>query len=164
MGSEADETYEFAKAFVRGAQMERDGKIMGVMTSTKHFMGDGATYQGQDEGNARVYNFQAFYDNNIQGYRGAIESNTGTIMSSYSAINGIPMSLNSALLMGKLKTDEQFDGFITSDYEIIQKISTQGLPTSWIKMSDYQAVCMIVNAGLDQIMLPGYIEGAIDHY
>jgi len=40
-------------------------------------------------------------------------------MSSYSAINGVPMSLNGMLLMGKLKVDEEFDGFITSDYEII---------------------------------------------
>lgn len=93
------------------------------MTSTKHFLGDGATLNGTDEGNARVYEFDTFYENNIQGYRGAIASQTGTIMSSYSAINGIPMSLNGMLLMGKLKVDEEFDGFITSDYEIIQKIA-----------------------------------------
>ena len=119
MGADPDEAYEYAKAFVKGAQMEKNGKIRGVMTSTKHFLGDGATYQGNDEGNARVYDFKTFYENNIQGYRGAIESNTGTIMASYSAINGIPMSLNAAILTGKLKYEEHFDGFITSDYEII---------------------------------------------
>lgn len=35
------------------------------MTSTKHYMGDGATYNGYDEGNDRVYNFTTFYEKNI---------------------------------------------------------------------------------------------------
>jgi beta-glucosidase-like glycosyl hydrolase len=30
---------------------------VGVATSAKHFLGDGATLEGIDEGNARVYDF-----------------------------------------------------------------------------------------------------------
>ena len=32
----------------------------GVLTSAKHFMGDGATFWGVDQGNATVYNMKAF--------------------------------------------------------------------------------------------------------
>ena len=52
-------------------------------------MGDGATYNGNDEGDDRVYNFTSFYQKNIQGYKGAIAAQTGNIMVSYSAINNI---------------------------------------------------------------------------
>jgi len=38
------------------------------MTSTKHYLGDGATYEGHDEGDARVYNYTSFYEHNIAGY------------------------------------------------------------------------------------------------
>ncbi len=38
-----------------------DNLIDGILTSTKHFLGDGSTYNGTDEGDARVYNFTSFY-------------------------------------------------------------------------------------------------------
>jgi beta-glucosidase len=68
--------------------------LKGVLASTKHYFGDGATFGGYDEGNCRVDNFDVFYNNNVQGYIGALESNTGTIMVSYSAINNLPMSIS----------------------------------------------------------------------
>jgi len=39
--------------------------MTGVLTSTKHFMGDGATYNGYDEGDDRIYNFTSYYKKNI---------------------------------------------------------------------------------------------------
>lgn len=72
--------------------------MTGALTSTKHFLGDGATYNGYDEGDARVYNFTTFIDRNIQGYIGAIEADTGNVMASYSAINGVPMSINPGMI------------------------------------------------------------------
>lgn len=36
----------------------------GVLGSTKHYFGDGATFGGYDEGNCRVFNFDVFYNHN----------------------------------------------------------------------------------------------------
>lgn len=84
-------------------------------------MGDGTTWNGYDEGNTIVYNFTTFYEKNIKGYIGAIAANTGSIMASYSAINGIGIAMNAGLLIGKLKNELGFDGFIISDYSEVAK-------------------------------------------
>ena len=39
-----------------------------------------------------------FLEQNLKGYKGALEVNTGNIMVSYSAINDHEMSINSELL------------------------------------------------------------------
>lgn len=108
---------------MEAAQIVQDGYITGTLTSTKHFLGDGATYEGHDEGNDRVYNFTSFYESNIQGYRGAIKADTGTVMSSYSAVNDNPMVINGKALNGFLKEKEGFTGFIISDYDEIAKLN-----------------------------------------
>lgn len=110
MGDNITEVRAFAKAYVQGLQGNTDKQITGVLASTKHFLGDGATFNGNDEGNAKVYNMKKFLDVNMAGYLGALEANTGNIMVSYSAINDIAMSINTALLQGKLKDDAGFDG------------------------------------------------------
>ena len=46
------------------------------------------------------------------------------MMVSYSSINGIAMSINPAIVTGKLKNEEGFDGFLISDYDVIGKIAS----------------------------------------
>jgi hypothetical protein len=41
---------------------------------------------------------ETFLKENLKGYLGALDVSTGTIMPSYSAINGHSMSINSVLL------------------------------------------------------------------
>ena len=53
---------------------------------------------------------KAFLEQNLVGYKGALEVDTGNIMVSYSAINDHEMSLNSILLQGLLKDEMGFDG------------------------------------------------------
>lgn len=120
--------------------------------------------EGIDEGNTRVYDFQSFYKKNMQGYKGAISANVATIMASYSSILGYPMSINAPILTDKLKFEEGFDGFIISDYDELGKIAEQGLPTGWFTMHPDDAVCYLVNAGIDMMMLPVYKEGIIGIY
>jgi beta-glucosidase len=93
-----------------------------VLASAKSFMADGATLYGANQGDARVYSFKNFITHNIQGYKGAIDSEVGTVMVSYSAINDIPMSLNSYYLQNLLRTDLGFGGFVISDYNQVGKV------------------------------------------
>jgi beta-glucosidase-like glycosyl hydrolase len=87
-------------------------------------MGDGATVSGVDEGIARVYDYETFYQKNIQGYRGAIASQTGTIMVSYSSVLGLPMAINGPMLNHRLKQLENYDGFLISDYDELGKVAS----------------------------------------
>lgn len=93
-----------------------------------------------------------FLEVNMAGYLGALEANTGNIMVSYSAINDIAMSINTALLQGKLKDEAGFDGFLISDYDAVGKVANQGKPTTGVKMSLKQAYLMTLNAGMDMMM------------
>jgi beta-glucosidase len=58
MGDNAIEVRAFAKAYVKALQADDGMKISGVLASTKHFLGDGATFNGNDEGNDKVYNMK----------------------------------------------------------------------------------------------------------
>jgi beta-glucosidase len=127
--------------------------------------GDGATWNGYDEGNSIIYNFTTFFSKNLEGYTRAIEAQTGSIMASYSAINGVGNAMNGGLLMGKLKNEMEFDGFVISDYSEVGKTQNQGLPTTWIKFPNtYQATCMLVSGGIDMMMLPGYDKSSLNQY
>lgn len=64
MGSEPGWIRQYAAAYVRGLQDVQNGSIRGVLASAKHFIGDGATHFGADEGNAWVYNSSAFLQRN----------------------------------------------------------------------------------------------------
>lgn len=92
--------YLYSKEFIRGLQnvSTTSGQIYGVLGTAKHFLGDGSTIYGANQGSARVHNFKNYLYHNSQGYKGAIESEVGSIMASYSAINDIPMSMSSLYL------------------------------------------------------------------
>jgi beta-glucosidase len=71
-------------------KLNNSPKITGVLATAKHFIGDGATQYGFDEGDDNyTSNDEAkFWHENGQGYEGAIKANVGSIMVSYSAIDG----------------------------------------------------------------------------
>lgn len=110
-------------------------KISGVLGSVKHFFGDGATFYGANEGNARVYNSTTFVKRNTQGYAGAIASNVGNVMASYSGINEVRNSLNSYYLQGLLREDLGFNGFVISDYDELTRVPHQTYPTGFVNMT-----------------------------
>lgn len=68
MGVNPTEIKQFAKAYVKALQADDGTHITGVLASTKHFLGDGATFNGNDEGNAKVYNMTNFLEVNLAGY------------------------------------------------------------------------------------------------
>ncbi len=141
----------FAKEYVLGAQNIDYEKhsLRGVLTSTKHFIGDGNTDNGIDEGNVTVSDENQFIRENYSGYEGALSAATGNIMISYSSINKIPMSLNKyyldAYLFKRSDPSTQFEGFTVTDYGAIAK-ATHGRPY-------HEALANAVNAGTDMIMV-----------
>ncbi len=114
-----------------------------VLACAKHFIGDGGTLGGKDQGNTVCdeANLRKLY---LPPYRAAIKAGVGSIMVSYSSWNGVKMHGNKYLLTDVLKGELGFQGFLVSDWAAIDQISP-----------DYKNdVEQSINAGLDMVMIP----------
>lgn len=123
-----------------------------IATSAKHFVADGATQGGQDQGNVVMTEAQ-IRAIHLKPYFEAINAGVETIMISYSSINGMKMHGSSYWITDVLKTEMNFQGFVISDYNAIHQ-----LPGSY-----YQQVVTAVNAGIDMLMEPFNWKDAYQH-
>lgn len=141
---------------MKGLQDVSNGKIRGALGSAKHFMGDGATRYGANEGTTTVINYKNFVEHNIKGYRGAINSSIGNVMISYSSINFVPNSFNSMFMMQVLREEEGFGGFTISDYDDIIRAERMSLPRTFINLTEPDAYSLMMNAGVDMFMISSH--------
>lgn len=123
-----------------------------ILACTKHFIGDGGTQNGHDQGNT-VCDEATLRKLYLPPYQAAIKAGVGSIMVSYSSWNGVKMHANKYLLTDVLKGELHFKGFLVSDWAAIDQISP-----------DYKLdVEKSVNAGLDMVMIP-YAPGHTNNY
>lgn len=133
--------------FIRGLQgAPSDEPILNgphVLASTKHFLADGGTFEGRDQGDARISETEL---RDIHGtpYVPAINAGVQTIMASFSSWNGKKITGHKGLLTDVLKQRMRFGGFLVSDWNAHGQI--QGCTNA----SCPQAI----NAGLDMYMAP----------
>ncbi len=176
LGSVPEDIVEYSINYVFGHQAIDfdEGLIRGTLATTKHLVGDGATFDGIDEGNVHVNNLNNFLDVNLAGFMGGIEASAGSTMVSYSGVNtmppfndddSVPMSINSTLLQDYVDGDTlgtPFDGFLVSDFNGVGKAANQGLPTTGTKIPFEDALTRAVNGGIDMIMTDGKQVGIPD--
>jgi beta-glucosidase len=114
-----------------------------VIASTKHFLADGGTFEGRDQGDARISEREL---REVHGapYVPAIEQGVATVMVSFSSWNGVKMTGNRALLTDILRERMDFEGIVVSDW------NAHGQIEGCTNASCPQAV----NAGLDMYMAP----------
>ncbi|WP_417451332.1 glycoside hydrolase family 3 N-terminal domain-containing protein [Kordiimonas sp.] len=86
-----------------------------VVATAKHFLGDGGTEDGDDQGNAKISE-QELRDIHAAGYQSALEAGVQTVMASFSSWNGEKMHGNKYLLTDVLKGRMGFDGFVVGDW------------------------------------------------
>ncbi|MDR3460018.1 MAG: glycoside hydrolase family 3 N-terminal domain-containing protein [Verrucomicrobiae bacterium] len=126
---------------LQGKALSPDGSS--VLACAKHFIGDGGTENGKDQGDT-VCDEATLRKLYLPPYRAAIKAGAGSIMVSYSSWNGQKMHGNKYLLTDVLKNELGFKGFLVSDWAAIDQIS-----------KDYKSdVEQSVNAGLDMVMIP----------
>jgi beta-glucosidase len=114
-----------------------------VLATAKHFLGDGGTDRGMDQGDTRVP-LEELRRIHLPGYVACIKAGVGSVMVSYSSWNDQPMHGNKALITGLLKGELGFQGFVVTDWAAIDKMS-----------DDYkQDVEVAINAGIDMVMVP----------
>jgi len=130
-------------AAVRGFQGQKLSDSTSVLACAKHFIGDGGTENGVDQGND-VCDEATLRKLYLPPYQAAIKAGVGSIMVSYSSWNGKKMHANKYLLTDVLKGELGFQGFLVSDWAAIDQISP-----------DYKTdVESSINAGLDMVMIP----------
>jgi len=86
-----------------------------VIATAKHFVGDGGTAGGKDQGD-NPSTPEELRDIHGAGYPPAVEAGVQAVMSSYSSVNGVKMHGNRALLTDALKGDMSFDGLVVGDW------------------------------------------------
>ena len=138
---------EYARAMVEGLQGQVNSSAFlqeqHVVATAKHFLADGGTFGGDDQGDARISE-QELIDIHNPGYPAALSAGVQSVMASFSAWNGEKMHGNKYLLTDVLKNRMGFDGFVVGDW------NGHGQVPGCTNDSCAQAI----NAGVDLVMVP----------
>jgi beta-glucosidase len=141
-----------AKAAVKGYQGDSLGTPGHILACAKHYLGDGGTTNGINEGNTQISE-TLLRQIHLPGYIKAIEAGVGSIMVSYSSWNGVYCHANKYLVTDVLKTELGFSGFVVSDWHGSDYVS-----------SDYEtSIETSVNAGIDMFMEPNSSDQVISY-
>ena len=140
---------DLGKNFIEGLQGTSENFLDNekVLATAKHFLGDGGTDQGIDQGNT-ILSELSF--KNIHGapYYEAIDSCALSIMASFNSWNGEKLHGNKYLLTDVLKIQMEFQGFIVGDWNGHGQIP--GCEDSDCSQA--------INAGVDIFMVPSEWE------
>ncbi|XP_023519727.1 uncharacterized protein LOC111783079 [Cucurbita pepo subsp. pepo] len=118
-----------------------------VIACAKHFVGDGGTDKGLNEGNT-ITSYDDLERIHMAPYLDCIAQGVSTVMASYSSWNGRPLHADRFLLTEVLKNKLGFRGFVISDWEGIDRLTRP-------RGSNYRfCISAAVNAGIDMVMVP----------
>jgi beta-glucosidase len=116
----------YAPAMVTGLQGERGTpQFMApghTLSSVKHFVGDGGTLAGRDQGNT-VISEAELSSVHAAGYPAAINAGALIVMASYNSWNGAKLHGNHHLLTEILKGRMGFEGFVVGDWNAHEQLS-----------------------------------------
>ncbi|XP_022951782.1 uncharacterized protein LOC111454423 isoform X2 [Cucurbita moschata] len=118
-----------------------------VAGCAKHYVGDGGTTKGINE-NDTVIDRHSLFSIHMPGYYHSIIKGIATVMASYSSWNGEKMHAHKELLTDFLKNTLNFRGFVISDWQGIDRI------TSPPHANYTYSIIASVTAGVDMIMVP----------
>ena len=119
-----------------------------VIATAKHFLGDGGTVGGKDQGDAR-YDEATLQRLFAAPYVPAIEAGVQSIMASFSSWNGTKIHGDRSLLTGVLKERWGFDGFVVGDWNAHGQIDG----------CTNESCAATFKAGLDMAMAPDSWKG-----
>ncbi|GAA5069119.1 glycoside hydrolase family 3 protein [Lysobacter panacisoli] len=150
-----DVVASFSAAVVEGLQGKVGSKDFldgrHVISSVKHFLGDGGTTDGKDQGNTQLSEAELVRIH-AAGYPPAIAAGAQSVMASFNSVNGVRMHGNTTLLTDVLKGRMQFGGFVVGDWNghgLVPGCTSTNCPAT-------------INAGLDMAMASDSWRGFYD--
>ncbi len=149
-GDSPERAARFGEAYVRALQAE------GVMGCAKHWVGDGGTLHGIDQGETRL-SWADLEATHVAPYYPALQAGVASVMVSFNSWNGTKCHGHRHLITELLKEQLGFEGIVVSDWDGINYLD-----------EDFDtAVALGVNAGLDMFMVPenwrAFIESLVAH-
>ena len=139
----------YGQAMVAGLQ-GRLGSSTSVVATAKHWLGDGGTFHGKDQGETRTSEAN-LARTHAAGYYGALKANVQSVMVSYSSFTDTAtgkswgkMHGNAHLVEGVLKHRLDFKGLVVSDWNAVGQVPGC---TNW-------HCPQAINAGIDMVMVP----------
>ena len=136
---------ELGKAMILGLQGDSKDFLdeNHVLATAKHFLGDGGTVNGIDQGNT-ILSEKDLIEVHGKPYLSAIDACIQSVMASFNSWNGIKMHGNEYILNDILRNDMGFDGLVVGDWNghgQIPGCTKSSCPESF-------------NAGVDIFMVP----------
>lgn len=149
---DAGEVAVLGAAYIRGLQGEKGTEKYldedHVLACAKHFIGEGYTTDGTNQGNVDMTaeEFDALLDSGLlDPYTAALDEGVLTVMISYNSVDGVKCHENKHLIQEVLKDQLGFRGFVVSDYNAIQQTSGKNYK---------EQVRLSLDAGVDLFMEP----------
>uniref|UniRef100_A0A0D9VBT4 Beta-glucosidase n=1 Tax=Leersia perrieri TaxID=77586 RepID=A0A0D9VBT4_9ORYZ len=125
----------------------RWGRCYESFTCSKHYVGDGGTTRGMNENNT-VATLRELMTIHMPPYYSAVVQGVSTVMVSFSSWNGVKMHANHFLITDFLKSKLRFRGFVISDWQGLDRITTPA-------HADYMlSIKLGIMAGIDMVMIP----------
>jgi beta-glucosidase len=128
---------------LQGSSLSAPGS---VLATAKHFVGDGGTTGGVDQGDTQLSeaDLRAIH---LPPFQAAVQRGVGAVMISFSSWNGVKMHGNQFLITSVLKGELGFSGFVISDWNAIDQLDGQpGFTATEVRTA--------INAGIDMVMVP----------
>lgn len=138
-----------AAARVRGFQGANIADPQSVVASTKHYVAYGAAEGGRDYNTVDISEplLREVY---LPPFHAAVKAGTGTLMSAFEDLNGVPATANRHILTEILRNEWKFDGFVVSDYNAVKELIAHG-----VAGDDAEAAFKAISAGVDMCMADG---------
>lgn len=136
----------YSASIVKGLQGAVNGDFLSdtrVVSTVKHFLGDGGTVNGDDQGN-NIASEEELFALHAQGYVGGLSAGAQTVMASFNSWHGDKIHGNKYLLTDVLKEKMGFDGFVVGDWN----------GHGQVKGCSNSNCAQAANAGLDVYMAP----------
>jgi beta-glucosidase len=135
-----------AAARVKGFQGSNFDNADKVMACVKHFAAYGAPVAGR-EYNTVDMSERTFRDIYLPPYMAAVKAGAMTVMTSFNDLDGIPSTGNRWLLEEVLRKENDFTGFVVTDYTSINEMVNHGYSKDEAHAGEQAA-----NAGVDMDM------------
>jgi len=134
-------------AVVRGFQGASLANPSSVAASIKHFAGYGAAEAGRDYASTWIPEV-LLRDVYLRPFQACVEAGAATVMTAFSALNGVPATGNPFLLRQILRSEWKYDGMVVSDYTAVKELVPHGYASD-----DADAARLAFRAGVDMEMV-----------
>ncbi|GFJ94209.1 glycoside hydrolase family 3 N-terminal domain-containing protein [Phytohabitans rumicis] len=133
-------------SIVGGLQGASLAEPSSILATAKHYVGDGGTTGGDDQGNTQLSeaDLRAIH---LPPFQAAVAQGVGSVMISFSSWNGQKLHGHRQLITDLLKGELHFSGFVVTDWAGIDQIDgARGFTGNEIATA--------INAGVDMVMVP----------